>query len=47
MKKILLIFIVILILGLMPVWKKNVKRGEIKINSYTKIQLYLGLIKID
>lgn len=44
---IVVVIVVLFVLGSIPVWSKPVKTGTIKVNTFTKIQLMLGLIKID
>jgi hypothetical protein len=34
-------------LSFIPVWPKSVKNGVIKVDTYKKIQLVLGIIRID
>jgi len=49
MKKMYIIIIVcvLVIISFIPLWPKPVKSGVIKVNTWTKIQLVLGLIKVD
>ncbi len=45
--KIIVVIIILILLGFIPVWPKPVKSGFIKVDTYTKIQLALGIIRID
>lgn len=50
MKKMYVVIIVVLILFILSfvrLWPKQVKSGFIKVNTWTKIMLVMGLIKID
>ncbi len=45
--KIVLVLLIVSILMLIPIWPKQVKKGTIKVSTYTKIQLLTGRIYID
>jgi len=50
MKTVLLILTFVCLigwLGYIRIWPKQVKTGMIKVDTYTKIQLVLGLVNID
>jgi hypothetical protein len=50
MKKIITILIIIVLLfflSYIDIWPKAVKSGTIKVNTYEKIELMLGLLYID
>lgn len=44
---ILIIVGIALLLGLIPIWPQTVKSGVIKINTFEKIQVALGILYMD